>query len=61
MEPIVEETPAPNRIVRARNFVVKHRTKIAVATTIVAAGYIYNVMFYDETEDELADQASEVA
>lgn len=53
MEPIVEETPAPNAIVRTRNFVVKHRAKIAVATTLVVAGYIYNASQTDE--DEYAD------
>lgn len=53
MEPIVEETPSPNVIVRTRNFVVKHRAKIAVATTLVVAGYIYNASQTDE--DEYAD------
>lgn len=50
MEPIVEETPAPNAIVRVRNFVVKHRAKIAVATTLVGATAIYSAMQNDDSE-----------
>jgi hypothetical protein len=52
MEPTVEETPAPNVLVRTRNFVVKHRAKIAVATTLVVAAAIYNSMQNDEEQDE---------
>lgn len=59
MEPIVEENPAPNVIVRTRNFVVKHRAKIAVATTLVVAGYIYNASQTDE--DEYVDTDEQIA
>lgn len=35
MEPTVEETETPSRISRTRDFVVRNRFRIVVATTIV--------------------------
>lgn len=50
MEPIVEETETPNVLVRTRDFVVKHRAKIAVATTLVVATAIYTSLQNDDEE-----------